>query len=239
MTRARVHRSAVLASSLCHDSAVSPCPQRPPAPKLHCFAKPQTPLLCVSQLAGAAIINLDHLSSPPSRNHTRTVAVSQSLSIAARQTRDLVEAIHHGILFVTARPLAMLSSIAVAVLIVGIKLVVSSSSGSARRKLVSSNGELLLIYKTVVVTVREPISEPPASNKSQSLPTQSSNDVGIVEPPSGSQPSNYVPLEIQSPPPAEMDIDLPSPSPIPLFPFLPLPYFPLRFPFSSLCSLCL
>ena len=34
---ARVHRSAVLASSLCHESAVSPCPQRPPAPKLHCF----------------------------------------------------------------------------------------------------------------------------------------------------------------------------------------------------------
>ncbi|KAF2553054.1 hypothetical protein F2Q68_00035736 [Brassica cretica] len=83
---ARVHRSAVLASSLCHDSAVSPYPQRPPAPKLHCFAKPQTPLLCVSQLAGAAIINLDHLSSPPSRDHTRTVAVSQSLSVSARQT---------------------------------------------------------------------------------------------------------------------------------------------------------
>ncbi|KAG2264938.1 hypothetical protein Bca52824_072017 [Brassica carinata] len=83
---ARVQRSTVLASSLCHDSAVSPCPQRPPAPKLHCFAKPQTPLLCVSQLAGAAIINLDHLSSPPSRDHTRTVAVSQSLSVAARQT---------------------------------------------------------------------------------------------------------------------------------------------------------
>lgn len=91
----------------------------------------------------------------------------------------------------------------------------------------------------VVVTVREPISEPPASNKSQSLPTQSSNDVGIVEPPSGSQPSNYVLLEIQSPPPAEMDIDLPSPSPIPLLPFLPLPYFPLRFSFSRFFSLCL
>ncbi|KAF3591313.1 hypothetical protein DY000_02024468 [Brassica cretica] len=82
---ARVHRSAVLASSLCHDSAVSPCPQRPPAPKLHCFAKPQTPLLCVSQLAGAAIIILDHLSSPPSRDHTRTVAVSQSPSVSARK----------------------------------------------------------------------------------------------------------------------------------------------------------
>ncbi|KAG5403858.1 hypothetical protein IGI04_009977 [Brassica rapa subsp. trilocularis] len=39
-----IDRSAVLASSLCHESAVSPSPQRPPAPKLHCF-KPTVVIL--------------------------------------------------------------------------------------------------------------------------------------------------------------------------------------------------